>query len=136
MIDDWVNKGHTIVNMFSVVGEQIRSLSSKQSKLNFWNRLHPKIAFLCRFWTQRVKWRLNHTIVTSSVKVILKAMIKCLLLETYHIKKEKHVEKTNLMIIYNKMYVHRNKHQRIYKWIFTQCSFSLFLFIFMCPGSL
>ena len=47
MIDDWVNKGHTNLNMFSVVGEQIRSLSSKQSKLNFWNQLHPKIAFLC-----------------------------------------------------------------------------------------
>ena len=38
MIDDWVNKGHTNLNMFSVVGEQIKSLSSKQSKLNFWNQ--------------------------------------------------------------------------------------------------
>ena len=75
MIDDWVIKGHTNVNMFSVVGEQIRSLSSIQSKLNFWNRLHPKIAFLCRFWTQTVKWRSNHTIGTSSVKVTLKAIL-------------------------------------------------------------
>ena len=50
MIDDCVNKGHTKLNMFSVVGEQIRSLSSKQSKLNFWNQLHPKIAFYAIFW--------------------------------------------------------------------------------------
>ena len=48
-IDDQVNKGPTNLSMFSVYGEQIRSLSSKQSKLNFWNQLHPKIAFLCRF---------------------------------------------------------------------------------------
>ena len=34
MIDDGVNEGHTNLNMFSVVGEQIRSLSIKQSKLN------------------------------------------------------------------------------------------------------
>ena len=74
MIEGWVNKGHTNLNMFSV-GEQIRSLSSEQSKLNFWNRLHLKIAFLCRFWTQTVTWQPNHTILTSSVKVILKAMI-------------------------------------------------------------
>ena len=81
MIDDWVNKGHTNVNMFSFVGEQIRSISSKQSKLHFWNRLHPKIAFLCRFRTQTVTWRPNHTILTSSVKVILKAMIDTFFLD-------------------------------------------------------
>ena len=75
MINDWVNKGHTNLNMFSVVDEQIRSLSSKQSKLNFWNQLHPKIALLCRFWTQTATWRPNHTILTSSVIAILKAMI-------------------------------------------------------------
>ena len=75
MIDDWVNKGHTNLNMFSVVGEQIRSLSSKQSKFKFWNRLHWKTAFLCRFLTQTVTWQPNHTILTSSVKAILKAMI-------------------------------------------------------------
>ena len=62
MIDDWVNKEHTNLNMFSVVGEHIRSLSSKQSKFNFWNQLHQKIAFLCRFWTQTTTWRQNHTI--------------------------------------------------------------------------
>ena len=45
MIDDWLNKGNTNLNMFFVVGEQIRSLSSKELKLNFWNQLHPKIAF-------------------------------------------------------------------------------------------
>ena len=42
MIDDRDNKGHTNFNMFSVFGEQIRSLSSKQSKLNCWNQLHHK----------------------------------------------------------------------------------------------
>ena len=67
--------GGSPLNMFSVVGEQIRSLTSKQSKLNFWNQLHPKIAFLCRFWTQTATWQPNHTILTSSVKSILKAMI-------------------------------------------------------------
>ena len=75
MINDWVNKGHTNLNIFSVAGEQIRSLSSKQSKLNFWNQLHPKIALLCCFWTQTATWRPNHTILTSSVIAILKAMI-------------------------------------------------------------
>ena len=50
------------------------SLSSKQSKLNFWNQLHPKIAFLCCFWTQTATWRPSHTILTSSVKAVLKAM--------------------------------------------------------------
>ena len=80
MMDYWVNKGHTNLNMFSVVGEQIRSLRSKQSKFNFWNRLHPKIAFLCRFWTKTATWRQNHTILTSSVKAILKAMINTVFL--------------------------------------------------------
>ena len=42
-----------------------------------WNhdRWHPKNAFFCRFWTQTATWRPNHTILTSSVKAILKAMI-------------------------------------------------------------
>ena len=30
-------------------GEQIKDLSSNQSKLTFWNQLHPKLAFVCRF---------------------------------------------------------------------------------------
>ena len=42
----------TKLNMYSVFGEQMKSLSSKQSKLNFWNRLHPTFAFLCRLLTQ------------------------------------------------------------------------------------
>ena len=33
------------------LSQQIRRWSSKQSKLTFWNQLHPEIAFLCRFWT-------------------------------------------------------------------------------------
>ena len=74
MIDDWTHKEHTVLNMFSVSGEQIRSLSSKQSKLNFWNRLHQKIAFLRRLLTQTATWRPNHIIFSSSVKAILKAM--------------------------------------------------------------
>ena len=49
MIDDWVNKGHTNLHMFSVVGEQIRSLSNKQSKLNSRIQQHPKIAIFLPF---------------------------------------------------------------------------------------
>ena len=45
MIDDWVNKGHTNLNIFSVVGEQIRSLSSKLSKLNFETNYTQKLHF-------------------------------------------------------------------------------------------
>ena len=74
MPDDWVRKGQTKLNMFSVLDEQIKSLSSKQSKLNFWNRLNPKFAFLCRLLTQTATWRPNHPILTSSVTAILKAM--------------------------------------------------------------
>ena len=51
MIDDWVNKGHTNLNMCSVFGKQIRRLSSKLPKLSFCNQLHPKTKFLCCFWT-------------------------------------------------------------------------------------
>ena len=29
-----------------------QELKQKQSKLNFWNQLQPKRAFLCRFWTK------------------------------------------------------------------------------------
>ena len=74
MPDDRVRKGQTKLNMFSVLDEQIKSLSSKQSKLNFWNRLNPKFAFLCRLLTQTATWRPNHPILTSSVTAILKAM--------------------------------------------------------------
>ena len=52
-----------------------QELKQKQSKLNFWNQLHPKIAFLCCFWTQTATWGQNHTILTSSVNAFLKAMI-------------------------------------------------------------
>ena len=61
--------------MWCCLNPEIRRLSSKMSKLNFCNQLHPKIAFLCRFWTQKATWQPNHTILTSSVKAILKAMI-------------------------------------------------------------
>ena len=60
--------------MISVYGEQTRSLCSKQSKLNFWNQLHPKIVFLCRLLTKTATWRPNHTILTKSVEAILEAM--------------------------------------------------------------
>ena len=65
MID--VHKGLTKLNMFSVFGESLKSLCSKQSKLNFWNQLHQKITFLCRFLTQTATWQPNHTILTKSV---------------------------------------------------------------------
>ena len=74
MIYDLVHKGHTKLHMFSVFGEPIMSLCSKQSKLNFWNRLHPKIAFVCRFLTQKVTWKQNHTIMTQSENAIRKSM--------------------------------------------------------------
>ena len=41
--------------------------------MNFWNRLHPKIAFFCRLLTQTATSRPKHTIFTSSVNAILKA---------------------------------------------------------------
>ena len=45
MTDDGFNKGHTNFNMFSVFWwKKNRSLSSRQSKLNFW-KLHPTIVF-------------------------------------------------------------------------------------------
>ena len=74
MINDWVNKEHTKLNMFSVYGEQIRSLCSKPSKLNFWNQLHPQIVLLCCLSTKTATWPPNHIICTKSVEAILKAM--------------------------------------------------------------
>ena len=56
MINDLVNKGHTKLNMFSVLCEQTKSLCSKQSKLNGWNWQHPQIAFLCCYLTQAATW--------------------------------------------------------------------------------
>ena len=80
-IDEWVNKGHTKLNMFLVFGEQIKSLSSKQSKLNFLNRLHPIIVFLCSLLTQTATRQQNHTIWISSIKAILGDMTEMVLLE-------------------------------------------------------
>ena len=34
MIDNWIHNGHTKLNLFSVLGEQMKSLCSKQSKFN------------------------------------------------------------------------------------------------------
>ena len=68
MIYDWVQKGHTNLNIFFFF------LSSKQSNLTFSNWLHPKIAFICRFLTQTATWRPNYTIATSSVIAIRKVM--------------------------------------------------------------
>ena len=64
MTNDWVCKGQTKLNMYSVFSEQIKSLSSNQSKWNFWNRLHPKVLFWCRLLTQTASWRLNQPILT------------------------------------------------------------------------
>ena len=74
MPDDQVRKGQTKLNMFSVLDEQIKSLISKHSKLNFWNQLNPKFAFLCRLLTQTATWQPNHQIMTSSFTAILNAM--------------------------------------------------------------
>ena len=43
MTVDWVRKGHMNLIMFSVFGEHIKRLISKQSKLNFRNRLHQQL---------------------------------------------------------------------------------------------
>ena len=72
--DKWLSL-HTNLNFLLLLFlvKKIKSLSSKQSKLNIWNRLHAKIAFLCRLWTQIGMWRPNYTICTSNVIAILKA---------------------------------------------------------------
>ena len=74
LMDDWVHKRHTKLNMLPVFIEQIRSLCRKLSKFNFWIRLHSKSALSCRLLTQISTWQQNHIIFTSSVKAILKAM--------------------------------------------------------------
>ena len=56
--------------------EKLVNLSINQSKLTFWNRLHTKIAFVCRLLTQTTLWRPNHPILTSNVKAIVKAITK------------------------------------------------------------
>ena len=68
------DKGRTKFNIFSVFGEKIRSLISKKSKFYFWKSLQSKIAFLCHLVTPTATWQPNHTILTSSDKLILKAM--------------------------------------------------------------
>ena len=75
MIDGKVHVGHTNFNIVSVFGEQIKNLSSKQSRLNFLNQVHQKIRFTCRLLTQTGTWQKNHSVLTSSVKEILKGMI-------------------------------------------------------------
>ena len=55
LIDDWVHKGHTKLNMFPVFVEQNKSLCSKQSKFNIWIWPHLKSGiFFC--WKERVIW--------------------------------------------------------------------------------
>ena len=49
--------------------------------MNFLNLLHPKIAFLCHLLTQTATLQPNHTILTSSVRAILKAMIDTFFLD-------------------------------------------------------
>ena len=68
------DRRNTKLNMIPVFGEKIKTLSSKQPKLNRTHWLHPKIAFVCRLLTQTTTWWPNHTILTSSVIAILKAM--------------------------------------------------------------
>ena len=42
------------LNMFSAFGEKIKSLISKQSKLIFWNKLHPKLHFYAVCWHKQL----------------------------------------------------------------------------------
>ena len=74
MPDDRARKGQTKLNMFSILDEQIKSISNKQAKLNFCNRPNWKFACLCRSLTQTATWRPNQPILTSSITAILKAM--------------------------------------------------------------
>ena len=51
MIDGWVQKGYTNIDMVSRFGKKKKkkkNQSSKQQKLNFSNWLHPQVYF-CRF---------------------------------------------------------------------------------------
>ena len=70
MLDDLVHKGHAKLNMFSIFAVPFKSLRSKQSEVNFWNRLDPKIAFLCRFLTQTATWQPNLTMLSLSFNAI------------------------------------------------------------------
>ena len=42
---------------FKFLVNRSRASFSKHSKLNFWNQLHPKIAFVCCLLTQIVTWK-------------------------------------------------------------------------------
>ena len=62
----WVGKRYARLNMFSAYGEQIHSLISKPSKLNFCNQPNP----FCCCW-HNASWQLNHTLLTLSVTAFL-----------------------------------------------------------------
>ena len=53
LIDDWVQKGHTKLNLFPVFVDQILRLCCKQSKFNFWIWIHPKIKLLAICWPKQ-----------------------------------------------------------------------------------
>ena len=58
---------------FKVLVKQSRAKAVNSQ--NFWDRLHTKMELFCLFFfTQKVTWQPNYTIVTSSIKEILKAM--------------------------------------------------------------
>ena len=80
LITEQVHKEHTKLNMWTVFGEQIMGGSSKQTKLNFWNRLYPKTAFLCRFLTQTATWWAKRKILSSNVIAFLKVMTDAIFL--------------------------------------------------------
>ena len=51
--DRWLTlQGTNKVEYVFIFGEQIKGLSRNQSKLNFFNQLHPKFAFLRCLFTQ------------------------------------------------------------------------------------
>ena len=47
IIDGWIKKGHTMLNMFSVLGKQIKSIGSKQSDNQNWTFKTNCTNFFC-----------------------------------------------------------------------------------------
>ena len=75
----FTNVFHFLINCWTswkCCEKQIKSLSSNQLRLNFWNRLHPNLLFM-PFVHKTDTWRPKPSIFcTSSVKAILKAITR------------------------------------------------------------
>ena len=72
-VDDWVHKGHTKLNMFSVFGEQIKRLSSKPSKLNCETDYTQNCIFM-PFVDTNSHLKTKPHVLRSSLRTILKVM--------------------------------------------------------------